>query len=323
MLEGNNYIGYGMATATYPANRSAAQAVIKIGMDGKIMAGSGTQDLGTGMYTMIAQTAAAGFKVKPSDIEVKLGDSTLPKAPVSGGSQSTASVTPAVADAAVQAKLKLAEIAIHDVKSPLFNLQTTDIDAQNGNVVSKSNPAKSESISALLTRNNKTIEAMGSAEKSEGADAYTSNSWGAVFAEVAVDKDTHMVKVRRVVATYDIGTLMNDKTGINQLEGGIVWGVSFALHEHTVIDPVYGRTVNENLAEYHVPVNADIGELDVTCLNIPDTKFNPLGARGIGEIGITGCAAAVANAIYNAVGARVREYPITPDKIMQARTVRA
>ncbi len=323
MLEGNNYIGYGMATATYPANRSAAAAVVKISMDGKVMAGSGTQDLGTGMYTMIAQTAAGILKMKPSEIEVKLGDSTLPKAPVSGGSQSTASVTPAVADAATQAKLKLADMAINDARSPLVGLNTTDIDISAGNIMSKSNPSKSESISALLTRNNKTIEAMGSAEKSEGAEAYTANSWGAVFAEVAVDKDTHMVKVRRVVATYDVGTLMNDKTGTNQLQGGIVWGVGFALHEATHIDPVYGRTVNESLAEYHVPVNADIGTIDVTCLNIPDSKFSPLGARGIGEIGITGAAAAVANAIYNATGARVREYPITPDKIMKATTLRA
>ncbi len=323
MVEGNNYIGYGMATATYPANRSSAAAVIKIAMDGKVMAGSGTQDLGTGMYTMIAQTAGAVLKMKPADIDVKLGDSTLPKAPVSGGSQSTASVTPAVADAAQQAILKLAEVAINDQRSPLSGMKTTDITVANGQVMSKSNPSATESIATLLTRNNKTIEAMGSAEKSDSANAYTANSWGAVFAEVAVDKDTHMVKVRRVVATYDIGTLMNDKTGINQLEGGIVWGVSFALHEHTVIDPVYGRTVNESLAEYHVPVNADIGVLDVTCLNIPDAKFSPQGARGIGEIGITGAAAAVANAIYNATGARIREYPITPDKIMQSHTVKA
>ena len=170
-----------------------------------------------------------------------------------------------------------------------------------------------------MSRNgNKPIEAMGSAEKSQDSESMTSKSWGAVFAEVAVDRSTYMVKVRRVVATYDIGTLMNSKTGLNQLMGGIVWGVSFALHEESHIDPVYGRTANENLAEYHVPVNADIGVLDVTCLNIADTKFQPLGGRGIGEIGITGAAAAVANAIYNATGKRIREYPITPDKIMLA-----
>jgi xanthine dehydrogenase YagR molybdenum-binding subunit len=127
-----------------------------------------------------------------------------------------------------------------------------------------------------------------------------------------------MVKVRRVVGAYDIGTLLNDKTGINQLMGGIVWGISFALYEEAHIDPVYGKVVNGSLAEYHVPVNADIGEIEATVLNIPDTKFNPIGSRGVGEIGITGAAAAVANAIYNATGKRIREYPITPDKIMNA-----
>jgi xanthine dehydrogenase YagR molybdenum-binding subunit len=125
-----------------------------------------------------------------------------------------------------------------------------------------------------------------------------------------------MVHVRRVVGTYDIGTLMNKKTGINQLQGGIAWGISFALLEESHIDPNHGLTVNRNIAEYHVPVNADIGEIDVACLNIPDYRFSPLGARGIGEIGITGAAAAVANAIYNATGKRVRDLPITVDKLM-------
>jgi xanthine dehydrogenase YagR molybdenum-binding subunit len=164
----------------------------------------------------------------------------------------------------------------------------------------------------------KPVEAQGSAEPGEDHTSMSAHSFGAVFAEVAVDKDTHMVEVRRVVATYDIGVLINEHTGINQLQGGIVWAVGFALMEDTVIDLNVGRTVNENLSEYHVPVNADIGVLDVTVVGIPDTKFNPLGNRGIGEIGITGAAAAVANAIYNATGKRVREYPITPDKIMMA-----
>jgi xanthine dehydrogenase YagR molybdenum-binding subunit len=146
----------------------------------------------------------------------------------------------------------------------------------------------------------------------------STHSWGAVFAEVAVDRSIHMPRVRRVVATYDIGTLINKTTGINQLVGGIVWGVGFALHEESHLDENYGRYVNNNLGEYHVPANRDIGDIDVTVLDIPDTKFNPLGARGIGEIGITGAAAAVANAIYNATGKRIREYPITPDKIMLA-----
>jgi xanthine dehydrogenase YagR molybdenum-binding subunit len=322
-IEGSNLIGYGMATATYPANRSAAQAVVRILPGGKVYAASGTQDLGTGMYTMIAQTAAdtLGLDIakNPTLVEVALGDSKLPKAPVSGGSQSTASVTPAVQAAAQQAILKLSVLAINDAQSPLHGLKTLDLGAKDGKLFNKTKPSQSDTFAALIERNgNLPIEAMGSAEPSEDKSSYTSSSWGAVFAEVAVDRYTHMPHVRRVVATYDIGTLLNDKTGLNQLMGGIVWGVSFALHEEAHIDPVYGRTVNNNMAEYHVPVNRDIGEIDVTVLNIADTKFNPLGARGIGEIGITGTAAAVANAIYNATGKRIREYPITADKIMLA-----
>jgi xanthine dehydrogenase YagR molybdenum-binding subunit len=319
VTEGNALIGYGMATATYPANRSAAQAVVRMLPGGRMFVGSGTQDLGTGMYTIMAQQAAAGFGIDPRLVDVKLGDSTLPKAPVSGGSQSSASVLPAIQDATTQLKLKLADLAVADAQSPLHGVKTLDIEARDGKLINKNNPSQSDSLVDLISRNGgKPVEAMGSAEPSESRDAMTSYSWGAVFAEVAVDKDTHMVKVRRVVGTYDIGTLLNDKTGINQLMGGIVWGISFALYEEAHIDPVYGRVVNESLAEYHVPVNADIGEIDATVLNIPDTKFNPIGSRGIGEIGITGAAAAVANAIYNATGKRVREYPITPDKIMNA-----
>jgi len=319
MTEGEKLIGYGMATATYPANRSAAQAVVRLLPGGKMFVGSGTQDLGTGMYTIMAQQAAAGLGIDPAMVEVKLGDSSLPKAPVSGGSQSSASVLPAIEDATTQLKLKLADLAIADTGSPLHGLKTLDIEAKDGKLVNKNNPSQTDSLTDLIARNGgKPVEAMGSAEPGESRTSMSSTSWGAVFVEVAVDKHTHMVKVRRVVGTYDIGTLLNDKTGINQLMGGIVWGVSFALYEEALIDPVYGRTVNESLAEYHVPVNADIGTIDVTVLNIPDLKFNPVGSRGIGEIGITGAAAAVANAIYNATGKRVREYPITPDKIMLA-----
>jgi xanthine dehydrogenase YagR molybdenum-binding subunit len=318
-LEGNEYIGYGMATATYPANRSAAAAIVRVTPDGRGYAGCGTQDLGTGMYTMMAQTAARFLGLKPMQIDVKLGDSTLPKAPVSGGSQSTASVTPAVEDAAKQVQLKLTQLAINDFQSPLHGVSSTDVALQDGRIVQKSNPSVGEPLSTLLQRNgNKPVEATGSAQPGQDRDAVSNHSFGAVFVEVAVDKDTHMVKVRRVVATYDIGTLMNDKTGTNQLHGGIVWSVGTALQEETVIDQNTGRTVNANLGEYHVPVNPDIGHIDVTCLNIPDTRFNPLGARGIGEIGNTGTAAAIANAIYNATGKRVRHYPMTPDKIMAA-----
>jgi xanthine dehydrogenase YagR molybdenum-binding subunit len=315
--EGNQLIGWGMATATYPANRSAAQAMVRILPNGHALVACGSQDLGTGTYTIMAQTAGNALGIDPKLVEAQLGDSTLPKAPVSGGSQSAASIGPAIEAAAMQAKLKVAQLAINDPKSPLHGAPIADIAAKDGRLFLNTAPRKSDAYADILARNGgQPVEATGSAEPGEDHTALSTHSFGAVFAEVAVDADTHMVQVRRMVATYDIGTLMNDTTGINQLEGGIVWGVSFALHEESHLDDTYGRYVNNNLAEYHVPVNADIGVLDVTVLNIPDAKFNPLGARGIGEIGITGAAAAVGNAIFHATGKRVRDFPITLDKLM-------
>lgn len=317
--EGNHLIGYGMATANYPAGRSASSAIVRILPDGRIFVGIGSQDLGTGTYTILAQAAALAFSMDPALVDVKIGDTSLPRSGTSGGSTTAASVCPAVYLAATQARLKLAQLAVADAQSPLHGATAEDLDTKDGKLFVKSSPEKSEAITNLLARNGgQPVEAIATSEPGMDKNAYTSHSWGAVFAEVAVDADTHMTHVRRVVATYDIGTLLNDKTGINQLAGGIVWGVSMALHEETLIDLKYGRTLNENLAEYHVPVNADIGEIDVTCLNIPDYTFNPLGARGIGEIGITGAAAAVANAIYNATGKRIRDLPITLDKLMTA-----
>ncbi len=315
--EGNSFVGYGMATANYGAGRSPSSAVVRILPNGRIFAGIGTQDLGTGTYTILAQAAALAFSIDPAMVDVKLGDTSLPHSGGSGGSTTAASVGPAVFDAAVQAKMKLVQLAIADAQSPLHGAAAEEIETKDGRIFLKSASDKSEAITALLARNGGTpVEATATSELAKDRDSFTSHSWGAVFAEVAVDADTHMVRVRRLVATYDIGTLLNDKTGTNQLVGGLVWSIGMALQEATLIDPKYGRTVNENFAEYHVPVNADVGEIDVTCLNIPDFRFNPLGARGIGEIGITGGAAAIANAIYNATGKRVRDFPITPDKLM-------
>ena len=317
--EGKWLVGHGMATATYPANRSAAQAIVRLLPGGRLFVASGTQDLGTGTYTIMAQQAAAGLGIDPKMVEVKLGDSTLPKAPVSGGSQSSASVLPAIQDATAQLKLKLIDLAISDAASPLHGLQAADCDLRDGRLLSKSQPGRSDGLVELISRNkNQPLEAQGQAEPGEARDSMSTQSWGAVFAEVAVDRHTKMVKVRRVVGVYDIGVLLNQKTGLNQLMGGMTWGISFATHEQGIVDATTGRIVNANLAEYHVPVNADVGVLDVNVIGIPDLKFNPIGSRGIGEIGITGTAAAVANAIYNATGKRVRQYPITADKLLMS-----
>jgi xanthine dehydrogenase YagR molybdenum-binding subunit len=317
--EGNKLIGYGMATANYGAGRSPSSAVVRILSNGRVYVGIGTQDIGTGTYTILAQTAADTLGMDPTLVDVKLGDTNLPRSGGSGGSTTAASVCPAVYDATLQAKLKLAQLAVGDAKSPLHGEAAENLVTKDGKIFCKSDPSKSETITTLIARNGNTpVEATATSELPKDRDSFSSHSWGAIFAEVAVDADTHMVQVRRMVGTYDIGTLINQKTGTNQLIGGVVWGIGMALHEETIIDTTNGRTVNESFAEYHVPVNADVHHIDVTAVGIPDYKFNPLGSRGIGEIGITGAAAAIANAIYNATGKRVRDLPITLDKIMQA-----
>jgi xanthine dehydrogenase YagR molybdenum-binding subunit len=317
-LEGNEFVGWGMATSTRHALRSAAKATVSILPSGRVTVASGTQDLGTGTYTIMASTAGEILGVDHSMIDVNLGDSRLPEAPGSVGSQSAASVCPAVHDAAVRVRLELLKLASEDSQSPLSGMAVDDLQMRDGRVFDKADPSTGETVGQLLGRHGgRSIEGRGTAEPGRERSTHSAYSFGAVFVEVGVDKDTCMVKVRRVVGTYDIGTLINEKTGTNQLVGGIVWGISFALHEQAHIDPVFGRTVNESFAEYHVPVNADVGEIDVSVLNLPDSNFNPLGARGIGEISITGVAAAVANAIYNAAGKRIRDFPITPDKLLR------
>ena len=315
--QGHELVGWGMATATYSANRSAASAMVRFEPNGRVTVASGTQDLGTGTYTIMAQVAAATLKMPIGLIDAKLGDSDMPKAPVSGGSQSAASVTPAIQAAAQQAMLKLIAASIGDPASPFHGAQPDELTFADGKISRVNKQGPSEAFTALLARGgNQPVSAIASAQPDQESEANSNHSFGAVFAEVAVDEQLGMPSVRRVTGVYDIGTLLNEKTGKSQLIGGIVWGVSLALHESTHIDTRTGRPVNNNLAEYHVPVNADIGEIDVSVIGIPDKKFNPLGARGIGEIGITGVSAAIANAIYHATGKRLRSAPITPDMLM-------
>ena len=315
--EGNQWIGWGMATATYSANRSAASALVQFEPGGRVTVASGSQDLGTGTYTIMAQVAAATLNLPMELIDAKLGDSTLPRSPVSGGSQTAASLMPAVQAAAKQAQLKLLTAAAGDTGSPVHGTSPDQLDFKNGRIIRKGEPKSGETLSAFLARNgNQPLGAIASAEPDQDMSQYSAHSWGAVFAEVAVDAQLGMPRVRRITGVYDIGTLLNEKTGKSQLIGGIVWAVGFALHEESHADHRNGRIVNNNLAEYHVPVNADIGEIDVSVIGIADTKFDPLGARGIGEIGITGASAAVANAIYHATGKRIRSAPITPDMLL-------
>lgn len=322
LREGNTLIGLGMATATYPARRSEASAMAQILPDGTATVVSGTQDIGTGTYTVMTQVAADALGFPLERVRFALGDSTLPRAPVSGGSQSVASVAPAVYEAASAARAKLIELARADERSPLHGMPADELTVVDGWVVSRVRPTQRDPAAAILARaGSRPIEASASARSGSEHDRFAFDSFGAVFVEVHVDADLAIVRVPRVVAVYDVGRLLNAKTGRSQLMGGIVWGIGAALQEESVLDARYGRFVNANLAEYHVPVNADIGTIDVTVLEVPDYQFNVLGARGIGEIGITGVAAAVANAVYHATGVRIRDLPITLDKVMTRATV--
>ncbi|BAN24974.1 xanthine dehydrogenase family protein molybdopterin-binding subunit [Caballeronia insecticola] len=321
MREGNTLIGWGVGTATYPANRSEASAIARILPDGTAMVASGTQDLGTGTYTIMTQVAADALGFPPDYVRFALGDSSLPKAPVSGGSQSAASVSPAVRAASLQARDQLIALALADRGSPVAGLAREDVTVSNGWVVSVSNPDKRDPAAAIIARNGgRAIEATATTRPGDEKKQYAFHSFGAVFVEVHVDADLGVIRVPRIVGVYDVGTLLNEKTAHSQLMGGIVWGVGSALFEKGEMDSRYGRYTNANLAEYHVPVNADIGMLDISFVGQPDPLINPLGARGIGEIGITGVAGALGNAVYHATGVRVRDLPITLDRILPPTT---
>jgi xanthine dehydrogenase YagR molybdenum-binding subunit len=319
MREGDQLIGWGMASATYPANRSPAAAFARILPDGTAMVGSGTQDLGTGTYTVMTQVAADALGFPLENVRFALGDSILPPAPVSGGSQSAASVSPAVQAAASAARDKLVQLAIEDQGSPMYRAAPSDVTVRKGWLTLRSDPSKRDPAAAVIARNGgRPIEATVQVKPSEEAKNFSKHSFGAVFVEVRVDEMLGIVRVSRVVAAYDVGRLLNAKMAHSQLMGGVVWGIGQALTEEGLLDGRYGRIANNNFAEYHVPVNADIAHIDISVVDDNDQVVDPLGVRGIGEIGITGVAGAIANAVYHATGVRVRSLPITLDKVLMA-----
>lgn len=277
MRAGNELIGYGMATATYPAMAGETEVRVRTEGGGRVTVECATHDLGTGMYTLIAQLTADTLGIPLADVTVKIGDSQYPKAPVAGGSQSTASVMPPLVDACEQLKRRA-----------------------GGQIATA--PAGIEATAGA------------SGEVDEARHAF--HSFGAQFCEVRYDEDLARVRVTRFTGVYDCGRVLNPKTARSQMIGGITMGLGMALMEETVRDPRSGALVDNNLADYHLPVNADVPPIDIAFVEHPDLTFNALGARGMGEIGITGVAAAVANAIYHASGRRVRDLPILPERLM-------
>lgn len=318
MRDGRYLVGMGMATAVYPVNHFPSSARVRIQQDGSAIAESSTHDLGTGTYTVLTQIAAETLGLPPARVVVIIGDTNLPKAMVSGGSSTVMSVGSSIQGAARAAIARLLEIANGDNRSPLFGANPDQVIARDGRIVLSGDPSKGESFTDLLTRAGlKEIEGAYDTQFNDKNKTHSSHSFGAQFAEVRVDPDFGEVRVTRFTGVFDIGRVMNMKTASSQMAGGIVMGIGMALMEETVYDPNLGRVVNADLAEYHVPVNADIPAIEVRLLDNFDSHASPIGAKGAGEIGIVGAAAAVANAVYHATGIRVRRLPITPDKLLE------
>ncbi|MGA9422614.1 MAG: xanthine dehydrogenase family protein molybdopterin-binding subunit, partial [Rhodanobacteraceae bacterium] len=318
MRDGRWLVGYGMATATYPALRSPAAADASIHPDGSATVRAGTQDIGTGTYTVMTQVAADALGLPIDKVHFELGDTAMPKTPVSGGSQTAASVGSAVEAACAAVREKLLAAAVAGSDSPFACASPDQLSTAEGWVFDPADQSSRESYAAIMARNGgKPIQAHAETEPpADLKENYALHSFGATFAEVRVDPDLGVIRLERLHGTYDVGRRLNAKLAESQLIGGIVWAASMALFEHSMHDPHVGRIVNENLAEYHVPVNADIRKVSVAFIDSEDMHLDPLGIRGIGEIGITGMTAAIANAVYHATGKRIRDLPITLDKLM-------
>ena len=316
--DGKWLIGYGMASATYPTNRSKAEASACLNSDGTALVLAGSQDLGTGTWTVMTQVSAGTLGLPMSKVRFELGDTLLPRNPGSGGSQTAASTGPAVQAACVAVLRKLTDLAVADEKSPLYGANAQDVATADGKLSLRSDPSKSESYAALLTRAKlPKIEAKADAAPDPQAKkAFSMHAFGAQFCEVRVHEETGEVRIARWVGAFGIGKRLNEMTATSQIKGGIVFGIGMGLMEATIPDPRDARLVNPNLAEYHVPTHADVPNIDVIFVDEEDKHINPLGIKGVGEIGVVGAPAAIANAVYHATGVRVRELPITPDKVL-------
>ena len=315
--QGHLLVGSGMATSVYPTRRSKSSAVAILRADGTALVEAGTQDLGTGTYTIMTQIAADAIGLSPKQVTFRLGDTRFPETPVSGGSQTAASTGSSVLAASQALREKLIQMAITDPQSSLHAAGAGDVTITGGWLTLKNDSTKREALATLLKRQGKDqVEAHGEAEPGSEKEGYSMYAFGAQFAEVHVDADLGQIRVARVVGAFGAGRILNEKTARSQLMGGMVWGIGMALLEDTKVDPLRGRIVNANLAEYHVPVNLDVHSIEVIMVPEVDTRVNPLGVKGIGEIGITGATAAIVNAVYHATGRRVRELPVTLDKLL-------
>ena len=309
-------IGQGVATGTYPVYRMVTAARLRLNDDGTAVVQTSCQEMGMGTATVQTQHAADRLGLPLERVRFEYGDSSLPWAGVAGGSSQTISVALAVQDAAAKLVKELLSLAQKNASSPLAEADVDDVQPAKSGLFLKDMPAIGETYANILQRAGQTFV---ETEVTTGSPLeimkYSMHSYAAQFCEAAVHETTGEVRIRRWVGAFDTGSILNPKTATSQFRGGIIMGIGMALTEETMFDDRTGRIMNPSLAEYHIPVQADVPEIDVLFTDVPDPQ-TPLGAHGIGEIGITGVAAAIANAVYHATGRRVTDLPITLDKLL-------
>ena len=322
MREGSRILGWGMAACSWQAASVDASAEVVMKADGRVQVISGTQDIGTGTYTVLAQMVAELIGIDAAQVEVTIGNTGLPSGPMSGGSMATASLVPAVAEACRAAIAKLLKVAVEN--DPSFaDARPEDLAFAQGRVHRKSHsPHDGDEFKDVLARAvHKQVEGRGKAEGTFGKKKpkYSSHSYGCHFVEVTWEPAIAQLRISRVVTAIDAGKIINPLTGRNQIEGAIVMGVGMALFEETHYDARNGMAINSNLADYVMATHADSPDIDVIFLDHPDTRLNEMGARGIGEIGLAGFAAAVTAAVYHATGVRVRDLPVHIEDLLVSK----
>jgi xanthine dehydrogenase YagR molybdenum-binding subunit len=315
MRDGNELVGWGMATGVWEALQMPITVRIVLSSNGHAEVSCATSDIGTGTYTIMTQVAADMLGLPLQNISIKLGDSTLPQSPVEGGSWIAASVSNGIATTSAAIRGELLRLAQQVPNSPFASAGPEDIALADGKLVSKRNASRALSIAEVMRHGgvDRIEQQKSTTFADDGSRAHNTHS--AIFVEVKVDEQLGVIRVTRAVNAVAAGRILNTKTAKSQIMGSVVWGIGMALHEETLLDHNFGRIMNANIAEYHVPVNADVQDIQVIFVDEVDDSINPLGLKGVGEIGIVGVAAAIANAIYHATGKRIRDLPITLDKL--------
>jgi xanthine dehydrogenase YagR molybdenum-binding subunit len=305
-----------MAGVTYEWASSPCQAQISLGRDGRARVRSAATDIGTGTYTIATQVAAALLGIGVSQVDVSLGDSDLPLAPQSGGSMLAISLSGAIENAARNLRREFLETVANDPRSPLRGRQLDDVTVTDGRIHAVDDATSGESYVDILARHGlNELSADGEvAPHPEKATMAPSPAFAAQFAEVRIDPDLGLLRIARIVTAVDGGRILNEKLACSQITGAIIMGIGMAMYEETIFDAT-GRVANGTFGDYLIPVNADVPDIDVVFVGEPD-RFNAIGIKGVGEVGLIGVAAAIANAVYHATGRRLRALPITIDQLL-------